>query len=154
MRDRISKGTDLAFEVSKQFLTLALGGVAFAIGITGSHPEAFGTIWFWLAIILFGLSIFTGFVFLMAGVSSLGQDKAFDVYRPFHRMLSIIQVLSIVAGASLLLYIHASSLRYDSPTTVTFEIHVAGKMTSMTVPAGSSVEAVVAPDNTVKVTIK
>lgn len=155
MSDKISKGRDLAFDVSRQFLTLALGGIAFAIGVTGSHPDAFGTTSFWAAIGFFGLSIVAGFMFLMHAVSSLAQDKALDVYHVLPRILILIQVPAVVIGAALLLFLHAGNLR-DVPkiTSVTVEILVGGKKTTVTVPAGSTLEASIAPDNTVKAFIK
>lgn len=155
MNDQVSKGHDLAFEVSRQFLTLSLGGIGFAVGVTGQQPEVFSTWMFWVAILSFGLSMVVGFMFLMNGVSTLGQGQDFDVYGKLPRTLSILQVVFVLVGSVLILGIHSQTVSTEPKVTnIVVEVATSGEKTSLSAPAGSTVELTVETNGTIRAAIK
>lgn len=155
MNDQVSKGQDLAFDVSRQFLTLSLGGIGFAVGVTGQQPEVFLTCIFWVAILSFVFSMALGFMFLMNGVSTLGQGQGFDVYGRLPRTLSGLQVIFVLVGSVLILVIHSQTVStVPKVTNVVVEVASSGEKTSLSAPAGSTVELTVETNGTIRAAIK
>jgi hypothetical protein len=96
------KAAELGFDLTKQFLTLAFGGIAFVVGISFSTPSAVSTTILWSAIGLFSASCLFGLLFLMRGVNHLNEKKSFDIYASSLRVLSILQILFVLAGVIML----------------------------------------------------
>jgi hypothetical protein len=96
------KAADLAFDVTKQFLTLALAGIAFVVGLSFNTPGAVSSLMLWLTVVIFGLSAVFGLFFLLHGVNLLSEKKTYDVYASSLRFLSIVQIAMVLLGAALL----------------------------------------------------
>jgi hypothetical protein len=96
------KAAELGFDLTKQFLTLAFGGIAFVVGISFSSPSAVSTTLLWWAIALFSASCIMGLLFLMRGVNHLSEKRSFDIYATSLRTLSILQILFVIAGVIML----------------------------------------------------
>jgi hypothetical protein len=106
------KAADLAFDVTKQFLTLGLAGIAFVVGLSFSTPGVISRVMLWGTVGVFGLSAIFGLLFLMSGVSQLQIEKTYDVYTRWLRALSIVQIALVLAGVILLLpLVNRSSFR-------------------------------------------
>lgn len=96
------KAADLGFDLTKQFLTLAFGGIAFVVGLSFNNPGVVSRTMLWWIIVTFGLSVLLGLFFLMNGVSQLANKKSFDIYASSLRALSILQILFMLSGTILL----------------------------------------------------
>jgi hypothetical protein len=92
------KAADLSFDLTKQFLTLAFGGIAFVVGLSFSTPGAISALMLWLVVGTFGVSAALGILFLMNGVNRLGIQKSFDVYASSLRFLAILQIVTMLLG--------------------------------------------------------
>ena len=46
---------NLSFDLTKQFITLAIGGIAFVVGLSYSSPSAVSSVLLWLTVLVFGL---------------------------------------------------------------------------------------------------
>lgn len=155
MSEEISKAQELAFDISRQFMTFAVAGIGFAIAVTGEHPDAYSAKSFAVGIGLFVLGVVAGLAFLMHGVSKFSEKMPLDVYSALPRWLSLIQIFSVAGGASLILYLHLSTLTSPAPPPeVIVDITVGGKKSSVLAPAGSKVEAAVSLDGTVVFTVR
>ncbi|HEY5296437.1 MAG TPA: hypothetical protein VIK59_00775 [Verrucomicrobiae bacterium] len=130
------KAAELGFDLTKQFLTLAFGGIAFVVGISFSTPSAVSTALLWWAIGLFSASCIAGLLFLMCGVSHLNEKKNFDIYAMSLRTLSVLQIIFVIVGVVMLCPIvnHRPAHLQDSKSS-SIEIHVNGQ--SMTYPIES-----------------
>ena len=93
---------NLAFDLTRQFITLAVGGIGFAVGIHHAAPTAASAVMFWAILSVFGGSAIFGLAFLMHGIGRLYQDKSYDVYATGLRVLSILQILLVAFGGILL----------------------------------------------------
>lgn len=96
------KGADLAVDIAKQLLTLSLGGIAFAVGITTTDAKALHEDSFWWVIGTYGACTLFGFLFLMIGVNRYEKGTALDVYKGAARFLPLLQIILMVAGTWLL----------------------------------------------------
>jgi hypothetical protein len=96
------KAAELGFDLTKQFITLAFGGIAFLVGLSYSTPTAVTKTLLWLVISIFGVSACLGLLFLMRGVNQLSEQKSFDIYNASLRLLSKLQIVTMVAGTVLL----------------------------------------------------
>jgi hypothetical protein len=126
------KAAELGFDLTKQFLTLAFGGIAFVVGISFSSPSAVSTALLWWAIGLFSTSCILGLLFLMKGVNHLSEKKSFDIYAASLRVLSILQIIFVMAGVITLCPVvnHRAPI---SETKGSIQIHVNGR-SSITYP--------------------
>jgi hypothetical protein len=91
----------LGFDVTKQFITIAISGIAFVVGLSFSTPTAISSILLWCTIGVFGLSAIFGLLFLMHGVKILGVQKSYDVYATSLRFLAIVQIALVLLGVIL-----------------------------------------------------
>ena len=91
----------LAFDLTKQFLTLAFAGIAFVVGLSFSDPGAIPTLWLWPTLVLFAFSIVVGLLFLMRSVSDLSQ-AGLDVYEKSLRVMAAGQILLVILGVGFL----------------------------------------------------
>ncbi len=92
----------LGFDLTKQFLTLAFGGIAFVVGVASSRPGAISSLLLWWSIGLFAASSVFGLLFLMRGVNRLSEEESFDIYAATIRVFSAFQILFVAAGVVLL----------------------------------------------------
>jgi hypothetical protein len=92
----------LSFDLTKQFITLAVGGIAFVVGLSYSSPTTISSLLLWATIGVFGLSAVLGLFFLMHGVNTLSVQKSYDVYATSLRVLAGFQILLVLAGVILL----------------------------------------------------
>lgn len=105
----------LSFDVTKQFLTLAIGGIAFVVGVSFSSPNAISSFLLWFTIVVFGLSAAFGLFFLLHGVNTLSVQKSYDIYATSLRWLAGLQIVLVLFGVVLLVPI---LLQRRSPPTV------------------------------------
>lgn len=92
----------LGFDLTKQFITLALGGIAFVVGLSFSTPNAVSTVLLWSTVAVFALSTVLGLAFLMHGVNILSVDRSYDIYATSLRLLSAFQIILVLIGVVLL----------------------------------------------------
>jgi hypothetical protein len=103
-----------SFEYSRQLLTLAIGGIGFLIGLHYStNITLASTTLFWLALITFGLSTIFGLLVFMRGTGIVYGSNSYDVYEPVLRTFSLLQILMLVLGVTLL------CVQLKTPTTKT-----------------------------------
>jgi hypothetical protein len=96
------KAAELGFDLTKQFLTLSLAGIAFIVGLSFNSPGAISSLMLWCVVGVFGLSTALGLLFLMRGVSLLSVDKSFDIYTGSLRVLAVLQISLVVGGVIML----------------------------------------------------
>ena len=116
----------LGFDVTKQFITLAIGGIAFVVGLSLSTPTAISSVLLWFIVIVFGLSAVFGLVFLMHGVNVLSVRKSYDIYATSLRVLAGLQIILVLVGVVLIcpiLYHRPAGATLKKPTSI--EIHLA-----------------------------
>lgn len=92
----------LSFDLTKQFLTLAVGGMAFVVGLAYSTPAAISSTLLWVTVGLFGCSVICGLLFLMHAVTTLSEKKSYDVYATGLRVLAGLQILLTLIGVAML----------------------------------------------------
>ena len=102
----------LSFDLTKQFITLAVGGIAFVVGLSYSSPNAISSSLLWITVGVFGLSAVFGLFFLMHGVNTLSVQKSYDVYATSLRFLAALQIVLVLVGVILL-----CPILYQRPAT-------------------------------------
>jgi hypothetical protein len=132
------KATELGFDLTKQFLTLAFAGIAFVVGLSFNTPDSVSSLMLWLVVGTFGASVVLGLLFLIHGVSLLGdQTTAFDIYTLSLRVLSGLQIGLMVVGTIMLLSVlRMRPSKNDLLTGSSVEIKV-GPQQSMHYPIDS-----------------
>jgi hypothetical protein len=100
--DHEQEAAKLSFDVTKQFITLAIGGIAFVVGLSFSTPTAISSILLWSTIVVFAASAVFGLFFLMHGVNILSVQKSYDVYATSLRFLAGLQIILVLIGVVLL----------------------------------------------------
>jgi hypothetical protein len=149
------KGADLAADIAKQLLTLSLGGIAFAVGITTTDAKALHEDLFWWLIATFGVSTILGFVFLMIGVSGYAKGKEVDVYKGPARFLPLLQIILLVAGTGLLLYFHVeTATRKAGELETKLTVRQAGKDTVISLQPGKAVTLTISSSGEMKAEVK
>ena len=113
--DHEQEAAKLGFDITKQFLTLAIGGIAFVVGLSYSTPSAVSSTLLWSTVAVFGASALFGLMFLMHGVSTLSIKKSYDVYATSLRLLAVLQILLMLGGVGLL-----CPILYHRPTSGAF----------------------------------
>ncbi len=108
MGDCKEKAAELGFDLTKQFLSIALAAIAFIVGLTFSAPGTVSTFWLWTTIAVFGASAILGFLFLMHGVNLLSIQNTYDIYASSLRFLAGLQIVFVLAGVILLVPIVSS----------------------------------------------
>jgi hypothetical protein len=132
-KDCQKKAAELGFDLSKQFLTLALAGIAFVVGLSFNTPGAISSLMLWLTVGTFGLSTAIGLIFLMRGVSLISIDHTYDIYATSLRALAGAQIMLVLVGVVLLAPLlirrsakessaNAIELRLDKQQTVVYPI--------------------------------
>ena len=92
----------LGFDLTKQFLTLALGGIAFIVGLSFSTPSAVSSVLLWSTVAVFAVSAVLGLFFLMHGVNILSVQKSYNIYATPLRWLAGLQIVLVLVGVALL----------------------------------------------------
>ncbi len=143
---------ELAFDVTRQFLTLAFGGIAFVVGLSFSSPDAVSQTFLWWTIGLFSASAVFGLLVLMNGVGKISEESTFDIYSSSLRLFSIVQILLIIAGTALLIPIVSNGGSANEQPTANIEISNGGSESiSYPIDPASSYEVEVTKD---KISIK
>ena len=96
--------TQLSFDITRQFITITLGGIGFAVGLAGASGAVVSVVLFWAILIIFGLSTLFGLLFLMHGVHRLHVVKSYNVYARGLRITSACQILLAFFGVTLLCF--------------------------------------------------
>jgi hypothetical protein len=89
----------MACDLARQFVNIAVGGMAFAVGL--SLALKISVCLLWSILIVFGLSVFAGLLFLMHFIALVWKGE-YNVYIPSLRWLSISQILLVAVGVFLL----------------------------------------------------
>jgi hypothetical protein len=89
----------LSCDLARQFVNIALGGMAFAVAL--SLTSKISSCLLWSILIVFGTSVAAGLLFLMHLISLISIGK-YEVYRPSVRWISAVQILLVVVGVFLL----------------------------------------------------
>jgi len=89
----------LACNVTQQFITIAIGGIAFMVGTSFSSPVS--PLVFWLTLMVFGSSVLAGLWLLGYVVGCMNKGR-YDAYAPAFRLLAIVQMFLAVVGIVLL----------------------------------------------------
>ena len=122
---------NLSFDLTKQFITLAIGGIAFVVGLSYSSPSAVSSVLLWLTVLVFGLSAVFGLFFLMHGVNTLSVQKSYNIYATSLRFLAGFQIVMVLIGVVLLcpiLYNRASAKHNDGEAK-TIKIQLSAQQT-------------------------
>jgi hypothetical protein len=148
MSDKI-KSAEIGFDLSKQFLSIAFAGVAFAVGISTADGKASSSWLFWAAIIVFGLSAILGFLFLMRGVADYSTNGQCDIYNTGLRFLSLFQILFVSSGVIFLLFLHLKTKKPPEDSKAGVRIEFGGKVISSA--KDSVLDVKISPDGSVEV---
>lgn len=148
------KSVELANDLAKQFIALALGGIAFAVGITSQDAVALRTVLFWVVIGAFALSSLLGFGFLMHGVSSQSQGKRLELYSGAARWVPMLQIAALVVAVVALLLFHVDATSRTTAQETKVTIQQGGKDTTLAVQAGRTVTIAVSPTGDLKAEVK
>lgn len=97
-KDSCNYGVDL----SKQFVTIATGGLAFAITLALAYPTDFGYWHLLWTVLLFGVSIVFGIAFLMTVVGHINKLDNYDVYTICPRLMILLQMILLGGGILLI----------------------------------------------------
>ena len=142
--DGKKKATDLGFDLTRQFLTLAFAGIAFVVGLSFNTPGAVSSWMLWLVIGAFGGSVLLGLLFFMHSISLLNNNESYDINARSLRGLVTSQIAFMLIGMvfiGFILYGHAAK---SSPATHVLEIREG---------SARSVEYPIDPDKNVTVEI-
>ena len=108
----------LGFDLTKQFITLAIGGIAFVVGMTVSNPSAISSLLLWSIIGVFALSVILGLFFLLHGVNILCIQRSYDIYATSLRFLAGAQIILVLLGVGLLVpVLYGLSPKGNEPPT-------------------------------------
>jgi hypothetical protein len=141
------RAVEVSFDLSKQFISLAFAGVAFAVGLSAGNGSAVSSILFWVVITFFAVSSILGFLYLMRGASSLSADKEFDIYETTCRLWAVLQILLVFFGVALLLILHLKLNKKDtSGSGSNIEVTVNQNKLQYQVPDGKDIKIVLDKD--------
>ena len=105
----------LAFDLARQFITIAIGGIGFTVGLSYAAAPPLSTTIFWSVLGAFAAAIAFGLLFIMHGIGQLSQAKSYNVYIPSLRAISLLQIASVTIGVGLLcLFLRHTN---DAPAT-------------------------------------
>jgi TctA family transporter len=109
---------DYAVGLSEKFLTLAAGGIAFIIGLVFAKEDSASVhlspcVVRW-ALVLFGLSVILGWLFLMNVVGSVA-DGDYRIKNNAKQLLCFLQILTALFGIGLLAYCTFNAIGKESP---------------------------------------
>jgi hypothetical protein len=150
------KSVDVANDIAKQFITLALGGIAFAVGITTQDPQALQGRLFWAVIGGFAVSGLLGFGFLMHGVSHMAEGRGrLDLYQGAARWAPVLQIAALSGAMAALLVFHVNAVARKAGVQETrLTIQQGGKDTILAVQPGKAVMISVSQSGELKAEIK
>lgn len=124
--DRHIDSCKYAVDLSKQFITLASGGLAFMAGLALSSGARCSLCMAIAAFVCFAVSILLGLLFVMKAVGLISKESNYDVYTKSLRIVAALQIAAFLAGA-LLLGIQTISLcgnKASAPTQSNIEINI------------------------------
>ena len=147
--------SNLAVEISKQFLAIAFAGIAFTIGISSQDGAIMGSRLFWGVIVVFAISAVLGFCFLMHGVSKYAKGEAFAPYGGGARFAAFLQSLALAVGVGLLLWLHVESVESKSKTgDQRLQIEQTPKGTTVRVSSGRKATISISEKDKVEATVE
>lgn len=149
MSENKHKAAELSFDLSKQFLSIAFAGVAFAIGISTANGRASSTWLFWAAVIVFALSALLGFLFMMRGAADFSSKQSFDIFESGARFMSLFQIVFVVVGVILLLFLHLDSKKPISTAGEGLRIEFGDKLISA--PRDTAIDVQIGADGSIDV---
>jgi hypothetical protein len=86
-------------DLVRQFINIAIGGMAFAIGLSVAVKMS---LWFlWIVLIVFGSSVAVGLLFQMHFIALLWRGE-YSIYMASIRLLVCCQILLVATGVLLL----------------------------------------------------
>jgi len=89
----------IACDLVRQFITIAIGGMAFTVG---AFVTSTVSLWlFWFILLAFGLSVFFGILFMMHITYRIGHDN-YSIFERSIRMPVVWQVMFAAFGIFLL----------------------------------------------------
>jgi hypothetical protein len=91
--------TTMACDLVRQFVNIAIGGMAFVVGL--SVALQISRYLFWSILVVLGLSVVLGLLFLMHSIALVSVGK-YEVYKPSLRWLAVWQILFVAIGIVLL----------------------------------------------------
>lgn len=158
MSDLKKRSVEIVSDLAKQFIGLGLGGLAFAIAVDGGGvAQAGASSFWWWAVVAMAVSVLLGFLCLMHFVGKLAKEEEVDVYARLPRALSVLQILTLLVGAGLLLYLH---VRSTANANAVGQDHAdvrlvhEGKATAVTADGDREVVFEIRPDGSVVVTVR
>jgi hypothetical protein len=116
------KAAELAFDLTKQFLTLAFAGIAFVVGLWFNTPGTVPSVLLWCVIASFGLSTVLGLGFLMHGVNLLSIQNTYDIYASSLRVLAVFQIFLVLLGSVFLVMILGGHKTASKAAALSIEI--------------------------------
>lgn len=147
--DKREKAANIAFDLSKQFLSIAFAGIAFAIGLSAATANEQPSWLLWTTVGLFGLSSVLGLLFLMRGAGCVANDGSFDIYEPLALRLAGLQIATVAFGVAFLLWLHISTRRgVESVQSDTLRIEWNGNVIIRNGP--SQLEIAIDPEGTLE----
>jgi len=109
------------FDMTRQFITIAIGAIGFILGIYYAMPVTQSTTLFWITLLTLGLSVVFGLLYFMRGIGMLSDDKTYNVNTPILRIYSISQILFTLLGVLLVCCMLGSPVKakyFDSNNVV------------------------------------
>ena len=91
----------MACDLVRQFVNIAVGGIAFVVGL--SVTSNISAYLFWLILIVLGSSVGVGLFFLMHGIGRVWHCD-YNVYASSMRFLAVLQILLVSLGILLLCF--------------------------------------------------
>jgi hypothetical protein len=88
----------LALDFTRQLIKIAVGGIAFVIGVHYTTPTPISTWLLWTILAAFGVSAMLGLLFLMNSISRITHKKSYDVYATSLRIIAAVQILLVAVG--------------------------------------------------------
>lgn len=142
------RAVEVSFDLSKQFISLAFAGVAFAVGLSAGNGMIATSLLFWAVIALFAASSLLGFLYLMRGAASLSADKEFDIYETICRIWAILQIVFVFVGVAFLLVLHLKFNKKETADSAgsNIELTVNQNKLRYKVPTGKDIRVVLDKD--------
>ncbi len=143
--EALKESAKLGIDVAKQFLTLALGGLAFIVGWVMAGKTVISSALAVCCVVLFGISVLFGLLFLMCAVGHINKDQNYNVYTPTLRFLSSLQILLFMVGVALLAVMTFTKV-------ISSQVHGSAAELEIKMP-GKEIRQPVYPNSVVNVTI-
>jgi hypothetical protein len=105
---RYKDACQYAAGLSDKFLTLAVAGIAFIIGLVFAKEDSaavqLSPTTMRIALVLFGISVLIGWLFFMNVVGSVASENDYKVYHNSKQWFCLLQILTALVAIALLAY--------------------------------------------------